>query len=479
LGFHSPIFEVLTNASDALGIETYVVGGFVRDRFLRRSSKDIDIVCVGDGISLAKEVSKHLDATNLTVFKNYGTAQLKYGDLEIEFVGARKESYCWNSRNPIVKEGTLEDDMNRRDFTINTLAVCINQNRLGELTDFFNGITDLRKNIIRTPRNPDVTFSDDPLRMLRALRFASQLGFFIESKTFEAIKNNCNRIVIVSMERITNELNKIILSPCPSVGFELLEQTGLLQLILPELAALKGTETREGIGHKDNFYHTLAVIDNLSKKSNKLCLRWAALFHDIGKPLAKRFDKRLGWTFHGHECKSASMLKKIFIRMRMPMNENLRYIEKLVLLHMRPIALSDDEVTDAAIRRLLFEAGNDIDDLMLLCEADITSKNIEKVKRFFYNFKLVRDKLKDIEERDRVKNFQPPIGGLEIMKMFSLPAGKQIGKLKSAVKEAILDGKIPNEYEAARDYLIDFAKQLKSENFNTDNLVSSISVELK
>lgn len=457
-GCYSFIFEVLTSTSDDLGIETYVVGGAVRDRFLYRSFKDIDVVCVGDGILLAKEVSKRLEGSGFAVFKNYGTAQLRYKDIEIEFVGARKESYRWNSRNPVVKEGTLEDDMNRRDFTINTLAVCMNQNRLGELIDLFDGLTDLRTGIIKTPCNPNITFSDDPLRMLRAIRFASQLSFFIESKTFEAIRNNCNRIAIISKERITNELNKIILSPRPSIGFKLLEQTGLLHLILPELTALKGTETREGIGHKDNFYHTLIVIDNLSKKSNKLWLRWAALLHDIGKPLVKRFDKRLGWTFHGHECKSASMLKGIFMRMRIPMNDNLRYIKKLVSMHMRPIALSDDEVTDSAIRRLLFEIGNDIDDLMLLCEADITSKNMEKVKKFFCNFKIVRDKLKDIEERDRLKNFRLPINGLDIMKMFSLPAGKRIGELKSAVKEAILDGKIPNEYEAARNYLIDLCQ---------------------
>lgn len=461
-GIHSnPIFKILSTISDTLEIETYVVGGFIRDTLIHRPSKDIDILCIGSGISLAKEVAKHLGKIDFTIFKNYGTAQIKYLDTKIEFVGSRKESYNWNSRNPTIKEGSLEDDIKRRDFTINTLAVCVNQNRFGKLIDFFNGMADIEKCIIRTPLDPSITFSDDPLRMLRAIRFASQLGFFIESKTFEAIENNCNRLNIIAKERITNELNKIILSPRPSIGFELLEKTGLLRLILPEVTALKWKDTKEGISHKDIFNHTLIVVDNLSKTSNKLWLRWAALFHDIGKPLTKRFNYKSGWTFYGHERKGAEMLKKIFIRTRMPSNYNLQYVKKMIFLHMRPIVLSDSEVTDSAIRRLLFDAGNDIEDLMLLCEADITSKNTEKVKQFFFNFKLIRNKLKDIEKKDKIKQFQPPINGLEIMKMFSLPANKQIGELKSAVKNAILDGEISNDYNAARNYLIEIAKQKK------------------
>ncbi|MDR2520536.1 MAG: CCA tRNA nucleotidyltransferase [Bacteroidales bacterium OttesenSCG-928-I14] len=453
------VFKILTTASDKLNIEAYVVGGFVRDILLNRSSKDIDIVCVGSGIALAKEVSKQLTNSDFAIFKNYGTAQIKYLDIKIEFVGARKESYNWNSRNPEIKNGTFEEDIKRRDFTINTLAVCINKSNFGKLINLFDGLTDLEKCIIRTPLNPSITFSDDPLRMLRAIRFASQLGFFIETKTFEAIKNNCNRITIISKERVVSELNKIILSPRPSIGFNLLEKTGLLHLIFPELIALKGKEIKEDISHKDIFKHTLIVIDNLSKTSNKLWLRWAALFHDIGKSITKRFNYKSGWTFYGHEYKGAEMLKKIFVRTHMPLNDKFQYTKKMISLHMRPIVLSNNEVTDSAIRRLLFDAGNDIDDLMLLCEADITSKNLEKVKQFSYNFKLVRNKLESIEKNDKIKKFQPPINGLEIMKMFSLPACKQIGELKSAVKEAILDGVISNDYEAARNYLISLAKQ--------------------
>ncbi|MCL1937373.1 MAG: CCA tRNA nucleotidyltransferase [Candidatus Azobacteroides sp.] len=457
-----PIFEVISGAADALQVETYLIGGFVRDLILRRPSKDIDVVCVGNGIDLAQEVFNRLGKkAYFAFFKNYGTAQVKYQNTEIEFVGARKESYTRDSRNPMVSNGSLQDDLYRRDFTINAMAICINRQRFGELVDPFDGLKDLDECRIKTPLNPDVTFSDDPLRMMRAIRFATQLGFFIEAETFEAIERNKNRIEIVSKERILDELNKIILSPRPSIGFELLDQTGLLEIIFPELVALKGIETKEGIGHKDNFSHTLAVLDNLAQTTDNLWLRWTALFHDIGKPGVKRFDNKLGWTFHGHEFRGMKMLKSIFQRMKLPLNEKLKYVEKLVSLHMRPIVLGDEEVTDSAIRRLLFEANNDIDDLMLLCEADITSKNPEKVKRFLCNFKKVRQKLKEIEEKDRIRNFQPPIDGIEIMEMFHLPPGKMVGQLKTAIKDAILDGQIPNEYEAARAYLMKLAKENK------------------
>lgn len=455
------IFQIISEVADNLTRETYVIGGYVRDLYLNRNSKDIDIVTVGSGIELAKEVAKKLNLkSGVTIFKNFGTAMLKYKGMEIEFVGARKESYQRNSRKPIVEIGTLEDDQNRRDFTINALALGLNRLNFGQLIDPFNGLDDLKHKIIRTPLEPSITFSDDPLRMMRAIRFSTQLDFEIEAKTLQAIAANKERIKIVSEERIIDELNKIVLAPKPSVGFKLLEETGILKIIFPELVQMKGIEKINGIGHKDNFYHTLEVLDRISPNTENLWLRWSAILHDIAKPATKKFIEGQGWTFHAHNFIGVKMIPKIFRKMKLPLNEKMKYVQKMVQLHMRPIVLSEEEVTDSAVRRLLFEAGDDIDDLMTLCEADITSKNPEKVKRYLKNFRSVRQKLKEIEEKDAIRNFQPPVDGELIMKTYGIGPSREVGIIKDAIKDAILDGIIHNNFEEAYNFMLEKAEEL-------------------
>ncbi len=458
----NPIFRVLSQAAANLGVESYVIGGFVRDYLLQRGElKDIDIVAVGSGIDLAKETSRLLPGNpKVSVFKNYGTAMLRSGGIEIEFVGARKESYIKESRNPKVTEGTLEDDQNRRDFTINALALNLDKNKFGVLLDPFNGVQDLENRIIRTPLNPDITFSDDPLRMMRAIRFATQLDFKIEAETLDAIKRNSSRIKIISNERIVDELNKILIADVPSKGFSLLFKTNLLKYILPELTALCGIDEKEGQRHKDNFWHTLEVVDNISKVTDNLWLRWAALLHDIGKAPTKRFDKKIGWTFHGHEFVGAKMVYKIFKRLRMPLNDKMKFVQKMVLMSSRPVGLSSEEVTDSAIRRLIFDAGEYVDDLMTLCEADITTKNPKKFKKYHHNFELVRKKIIEVEERDRIRNFQPPVSGEEIMETFGITPSREVGMIKDAIKEAILEGEISNDYEEAKIFMLQKGQEL-------------------
>ena len=453
------VFKAISKIATKNNIQAFIIGGFVRDLLLNRKSKDIDILVVGSGIDFAKKLAKDLKLDNVSYFKNFGTAMLKYQDIEIEFVGARKESYDRNSRNPIVENGTLDDDLDRRDFTINAMGISLNADNYGELIDKFNGQKDLKNKLIRTPLDPNITFSDDPLRMLRAIRFSSQLNFSLDKSIITAIKKNKERLSIISEERIIDEMNKILLSPTPSKGIKLLEETGLLKEFLPELSKMKGVEIIDGLGHKDNFYHSIEVVDNLAKTTNNIWLLWAGLLHDIGKPKTKRFQKGHGWTFHGHEVVGARMVAKIFERLKLPTHDKMKYVKKLVNLHLRPIALVD-EVSDSAIRRLLFDAGDDIDDLMQLAEADITSKNDFKVKRFLNNFKIVREKLVEIEEKDKLRNWQPPVSGDDIMKLLNLKPSKEIGIIKNAIREAILDGEIENNRDSALKFMYVKAKEI-------------------
>ena len=460
-GLKNKIFEKISQAADLIHQDTYIIGGYVRDLYLKRDSKDIDILTIGSGIELAGKVAELLKPSpKVTIFKSFGTAQLKYKNLDVEFVGARKESYRSNSRKPSVEDGTLEDDQKRRDFTINALAIGLNSYNSGQVIDPFNGIQDIQNKIIKTPLDPSETFSDDPLRMMRAIRFATQLKFTIETETLRAIAKNRERINIVSAERISDELNKIILAEQPSAGFKLLEETGLLKIIFPELERLKGVEIINGIGHKDNFYHTLEVLDRIAPNTDNLWLRWAALLHDIAKPVTKKFIHDQGWTFHAHNYIGIKMIPGIFRRMKLPMNEKLKYVKKIVHLHMRPIILSEEEVTDSAVRRLLFEAGDDIEDLMVLCEADITSKNPSKVSRYMHNFSIVRQKLKDIEEKDAIRNFQPPVSGELIMETFGLSPCKEVGIIKNEIKESIIEGEIKNNFDEAYALMLKIGKEL-------------------
>ena len=459
---HHPIFKIISDAAEDLNVDAYVIGGFVRDFLLQRGdAKDVDVVAIGSGIELAKRVAEKLPKQpKVQVFKTYGTAMLRHADLEVEFVGARKESYNENSRNPVVENGSLEDDQNRRDFSINALAISLSKNDFGKLLDPFNGIQDLKNGIIRTPLNPDVTYSDDPLRMMRAIRFATQLGFTIEETSLHAIKRNNERIKIITNERIVTELHKILESDTPSKGFILLEKTGLLDYILPELTALKGIDEKEGQTHKDNFYHTLEVVDNISKNTDDVWLRWAALLHDIGKAPTKKFHKKIGWTFHAHEFVGAKMVYKLFKRLKMPLNDKMKFVQKMVYMSSRPIALVDNDVTDSAVRRLVFDAGDYVEDLMTLGEADITTKNPRKFKKYHNNFQLVREKIVEVEERDHIRNFQPPVSGEEIMETFNLKPSREIGIIKEAIKEAILEGTIPNEHGAAYDLMLKKGQEL-------------------
>ncbi|HMR88913.1 MAG TPA: HD domain-containing protein [Saprospiraceae bacterium] len=459
--YERKVFELIQQSAAELDFPVYVVGGYVRDRLLARESKDLDVVCVGDGIALAEKLASKLRPyPHIAVYKRFGTAMIRHQDLEIEFVGARKESYQSDSRKPAVENGTLEDDQNRRDFTINAMAVSLNEDDYGQIIDPFNGFYDLEKKILRTPLDPDKTFTDDPLRMMRAIRFSTQLDFMIDPITLKSISKNKHRISIISKERISTELEKIILSPKPSVGFKLLFDTGLLHLIFPEMTALYGVEIINKIGHKDNFYHTLEVLDNIAVDSKNLWLRWAAILHDIAKPPTKRFDPNLGWTFHGHEALGAAMVPRIFKKMKLPLDAKMKYVQKLVMLHLRPIALTNEKVTDSAVRRLLFDAGEDIDDLMTLCKADITSKNEGKVQRYKENYKVLMEKIKEVEEKDHLRNWQPPITGDDIMRLFKLPPSREVGLLKTAIREAILEGEVANNYDDAYAYMMLKAKEL-------------------